>query len=163
MVNNKVSFGQILFLILFLTLPSYLSCQTSLSVSISNLNINAATTYTYLITFSDSAIRSLLNLNFPSQVALGNISSIFVNSTALTLSQYTVYSSNNSIVINKTMYNSVNVTVTNVKNPPSAISTFNFTISSNNSNDSLSPSIYNMVNYSPGSLQSCLYAFSGTT
>ena len=88
---------------------------------------------------------------------------VILNTTTLNASQYTIYSSNNSILISRSMNTSSNIGVTNVKNPSSAISTYSFTISSKNANDSISPSIYNTINYSPGSLQSCQYSFSGTT
>lgn len=139
------------------------SQTTTLNVTLSNLNINALTTYTYQIIFSDSSTRNLVTLNFPSQVTLSNSTSVQLNSTTLNSTLYTIYTNNNSILINKTMNNSVSIAINNVKNPSSAISTYSFTISSNNSNDSLSLSIYNTVNYSPGSLQSCQYSFSGTT
>jgi hypothetical protein len=149
-------------IILFICVAVH-SQTTTLNVTLNNLNINALTTYTYQITFSDSVTRNLVTLNFPSQVTLSNSTTVHLNSATLNSSQYIIYSNNNSIVINKTMTNSASIAINNVKNPSSAISTFSFTISSNNSNDSLSPSIYNTVNYSPGSLQSCQYSFSGTT
>ena len=160
--NNTPSLTQLPLIILLLSVAVH-SQATILNVTLSNLNINALTTYTYQISFSDSSARNLLTLVFPSQVTLSTNTSLQLNSTTLSPSLYTIYTNNNSILINKTMANSSTIAINNVKNPSSAISTYSFTISSNNTNDSLSPSIYNTVNYSPGSLQSCQYSFSGTT
>ncbi len=73
---------------------------------------------------------------------------VILNTTTLNASQYTIYSSNNSILISRSMNTSSNIGVTNVKNPSSAISTYSFTISSKNANDSISPSIYNTTTVS---------------
>lgn len=162
--NNTSSLTHLPFLIILL-----LSCfptansQTTLNVSISNLNINALTTYTYQITFSDTSIRNLLTINFPLQTTISNTTAVQINGTTLNQSQFTINQASKSIVINKTVSTAATIAISNVKNPPSAISTYSFTISSNNSNDNLSPSIYNTVNYAPGTLQSCQYAFKGST
>jgi hypothetical protein len=162
MVNDYTPHHIKLLLFFIISLSVY-SQTTTLNVTISNLNINALATYTYQITFSDSSARNLVSLIFPSQITLSNTITVTLNITTLNASQYTIYSSNNSILISRSMNTSSNIGVTNVKNPSSAISTYSFTISSNNTNDSISPSIYNTINYSPGSLQSCQYSFSGTT
>ena len=161
--NNTSSLRHLAFLILLLSCFLAVHSQTTLNVSISNLNINALATYTYQITFSDTSIRNLLTINFPPQVSIGNSTTVQINGSSLNQSQYTVNQGNKSIVINKTVFTAASIAISNVKNPPSAISTYSFTISSNNTNDNLSPSIYNTVNYAPGSLQSCQYTFKGST
>ena len=161
--NNTTPLGHLLSLLTLILTLHTIHSQTTLNVSIANLNINALTTYTYQITFSDSSTRNLLTINLPAQTTISNSTTVQINGSNLNTSQYSINQNNNSIVINKTVFTAVTVAVQNVKNPPSAISTYSFTISSNNTNDNLSPSIYNTVNYSPGTLQSCLYTFRGTT
>lgn len=164
MVNNNTTLLRHLPpLILLLSCFHTIHAQTTLNVSISNLNINTLATYTYQITFSDTSMRSMLTIKFPSQVTLSNLTTVQLNGTNLNTSQYTIYPTNNSILISRTVFTAATVAIANVKNPASAISTYSFTISSNNTIDNLSPSIYNTVYYVPGSLLSCQYTFRGTT
>ena len=163
MVNKNRPSCHLNVLALLLMLPCLATAQTNLTILIANLNINALTSYTYQIAFSDTIPRNQVTLVFPAQVSLAGITTVQFNSVTLNSSVYTVNTVNNSIVFNRSVNTSLIVVVNNVKNPASAISTFNFTISSNNPNDSLSPLIFNMINYTPGSLQSCVYTFSGST
>lgn len=138
-------------------------CQTTLAVSLANNNINANTSYQYIINFSNSSTRINIALYFPSQVTLSSATTLSVNTTTITTSQYTVSPSNNTIFISKALSGSINLTINYVKNPPSAIQTTSFSIGSNYSTDSVSITAGTYIQYSSGTLQSCTYSFSGTT
>jgi hypothetical protein len=137
--------------------------QTNLTVAVSTTLINTLATYTYSISFASNATRSQLTLVFPAQLTLSSNTSLAVDSVALNSSQFTVYPSNRSIVLSKNVASTAAVTASNVLNPSSAISTYSFSISSNNSNDTVAATIFSLISYTPGALQSCRYAFAGTT
>ena len=147
-----------------LSLLWFLVCikgQATVSVNESSRDINTLATYTFDITFGDASARTPLTLNFPSQLTISSNASVSVNSVLLNASDFAI-NAGPSITINQTFTNKVVVVVDNILNPPSAIGTSDFSISTNNSNDS-GLNIQNYVSYISGSLQSCLFSFSGTT
>jgi hypothetical protein len=145
---------------LFLLLILSVSSQTTVAVTASNQNINTLATYTFTLTFDSAASRSNLIIYFPSQLSLTGSTTITQGGTLLNTTQYLL--TNTTVQLSRTIINTT-IIVTNVRNPSSAISTFDFTISTNTSTDSQPASIFNYITYNPGALQSCRYAFTGTT
>jgi hypothetical protein len=162
---DSISF-RLFFIYLFVlfSLMAGVRSQATLNVSVSTTHINSLATYTLTITFTNSLNRTLINLNFPPQIGLvTGTTTVQLGGILLNSSQYTINSGNSSIVINKTINSSSTVVVSNAKNPSSTITTYSFTMSTNNTNDTTTPNIFNNINYTPGTLLSCLYSFTGTT
>jgi len=147
-------------LLILLLLAAVVNSQTTVTVTASNQNINTLANYTFTVTFDSASLRSNLTIHLPSQLATTNSTRVTQGGTLLTSTQYSI--TTNSIVLNKTVSNTT-IIVSNVMNPSSGISTFDFTISSNISTDNQPASIFNYLTYAPGALQSCRYAFTGTT
>ncbi len=152
-----------IFLLFFFLLLVYRTAQAELNITSSSNKINTLATYTYTITFPDTTNRTQIYLFFPSQLSLSSSTYAQISGTNLTSIQCVVYTSNNTILVNKTVNGTVVIDVKNVMNPTSSISTYNFTISSNNVSDTTSPNLRNKIDYQPGTMNSCLYSFTGTT
>ena len=147
-------------ILLLLLLSFHAHSQTSVLVSTTTKKINTLATYTFVLTFDTSATRTALTIYLPSALSTTASTTVAVAGNTLNSSQYTL--SANSVSITRSMTNT-SVVVTNIMNPSSAITTIDFTIATNVATDSQSASIYNYLAYEFNPLQSCRYAFTGTT
>lgn len=92
------------------------------SVSASTKAINAIATYTWIISFNAGTPYHPLTLNFPSQLTLYPNSTPTIN----TLNQTFTLVANALTITSPLTSPTVTIVVANVRNPPSAISTFSF-------------------------------------
>lgn len=133
--------------------------QSSTINSISPLidTINVVTNYTWQITFSNSTPRINANLTFPSFCTLSLSTQVWVSGTT----QLNTSISDNTVVITNSslLFSFVSLTVTNVKNPYSAMSIYSFSVTTIEDN-TFTLSQTNQVIYSSGSLQYSLWSFS---
>ena len=149
-------------LIVLATLMGLTATQATLAVSVNPLTINSQAEYTLVVAFSDSALRFNLTVYLPQELTFTNNMTVTKDSILLNSSQYALNQTNRSILILYAVGNTTLV-VNNILNPSSAIATFDFTLSTNISTDSTSPTVSNFVDFTANSLQSCLFAFTGTT
>ena len=118
--------------------------------------INTVTNYTWQFTFSSSTLRSDANLTFPSACTLSGSTQVWIGATQLN----TTISSNTIIITSSSLlYNYVSLTVTNVKNPYSAIPTYSFSVTTT-LEGTFSLSQGSQVIYQAGQLQTNLWSFS---
>jgi len=152
--------------ILIFTLVIESSQQTNLTVNVDNKAINAIANYRYDIAFANSMTnRTYIVLRFPPEVTLFSTGSPLttVSMNGANLTSLTVYPNNSTINITVNVSGNPSFTISNVKNPPSAIFSINFLFNSNNINDNITTNIFRSVQYVAQPLISCFYQFSGTT
>lgn len=147
-------------LVILIMIAMLVSSQSnSVTVALNSYNINAVTNYTWTIFFNGTTNRSSITLNFPTQVTVTNASRAYLGGmTLLTISGNT----SNSLTLNtnsNSIVGTVSIVVTNVINPPSAISTALFSVITN-MDSSFAILTFSTVVYTGGSSLVCPWAFS---
>jgi len=133
--------------------------NNAVTVNLNSYNINAVTNYTWTIFFNGTTNRTSISLSFPVQITLTNASKAYLSgSTLLTISSNTSNTLNLSTSGNSIL-GSVSIVVTNVVNPPSAISTTAFSVVSNMDVNFAVPT-FSTVSYTGGSSSICPWTFS---
>ncbi len=124
------------------------------SVLVGSDAINAITTYTWAITFNAGAPYHPLTLNFPTQATVLSNRTCTIGGTTQVIT-----STNNSITITSSINSSsVSIICSNIKNPPSAISTNSFSYHNSNDMTVNLPNV-NQVQFKMGTLASCPWSF----
>lgn len=128
------------------------------SVAPLNYSINAVTNYTWSITFNNAGTYHPLLLTFPPQIAFSNTTIATVSGTPQII---TVLNATNQINITSPLTSPVTIVVTNVRNPPSAITTIAFSYQNNIDGTVNLPNTFaTRVTYLTGPLASCPWTFS---
>jgi hypothetical protein len=133
--------------------------NNAVDVSPVNYSINAVTNYTWTIFFNGTTSRTSVTLTFPPQITINNASKAYLSGTTL----LTITSSTTNTLILNTNSNSilgnVIIVVTNVINPPSAISTTALSVTTN-MDSSFAVRTQSTVSYAGGSSSICPWTFS---
>jgi len=117
------------------------------------------TSYVWTVNFDNTTSRNPLIFTFPTQVKVQTNSTVMLGGANLTMNSFTPNSINVSgsgLIITLP---SMQFTITNIINPPSAlVSSLNFYFTTNLENN-LQPSIANSFSYLPGNLGQCTWDF----
>lgn len=123
-----------------------------------NYSINAVTNYTWSITFNNAGTYHPLLLTFPAQVAFSNTTTVAIPGTT---PSFHILNATNQINITSPLTSPVTIIVTNVRNPPSAITTVAFSYQNIIDGPVNLPNTFSTrVTYLTGPLASCPWTFS---
>jgi hypothetical protein len=127
------------------------------TLSLGNYNINAMTSYTWAVSFTDSTARTWMMLTFPSAAKLTANSLPYINTVLYPVSSFT----SNSITITTTgltISSLISIVITNVTNPYSAQTSVTSFYFASNIDPSFNLAITASKDYSPGVL-TCGWSF----
>jgi hypothetical protein len=145
--------------LLALCLQVSLQVSNISTITLATRSINAVTSYAWTIAFDSSTNRNNLNLTFPSACTLLPNATAAIGGTGLaaTVSGSTLLITGSSLLLG-----TVTITVSNVQNPSSAISTYSFLATSVlDASFSLAQSAF--IQYQKGTLVSSFWSFSACT
>jgi hypothetical protein len=135
------------------------TCQISTfdNLGTGSININVNTTYTWSITLDSNVNLANINLTFPSACTLSSSTNAYLSGNATALNP--TFSGSTLIIANAAnLMGAITLTVTNVLNPNSAITTHSFSFATFNETIALSQS--KQLLYTSGTLTSARWAFS---
>ena len=150
-------------IIVLLILKEILAAATSFTVSILDPKINAVTSYTWQINFNDFGQRLTMTFLFPTGVSFsGSTTATFGGGAPLTPTG----TNSNSITFNTasvSITSILNVVISNVINPFSALSSQTAFFYSSNVDNAMTLPPIDAKTYTPGTLRNCTWSFDKCT
>jgi hypothetical protein len=150
-------------ILVLLIFKEILSAATGFTVSISDPKINAVTSYTWLISFTDTSARSTMTFTFPTGVTISSsTSATFGGGSSIAPTSNT----SNSVTFSTTSVPIsllLNVVISNVINPFSALSSQTTFFYSSNIDSPLTLTPIDSKSYTPGTLKNCTWTFNKCT
>lgn len=150
-------------IIVLLIFKEILAAATGFTISILDPKINAVTSYTWQISFSDTSTRSTMTFTFPTGVTISSsTSATFGGGSSLT----PISNTSNSVTFNTglvTIASIINVIISNIINPFSALGSQTSFIYSSNSDSPLTLAPIDSKTYTPGNLKNCTWSFNKCT
>lgn len=148
---------------MLLIFKEILAAATGFTVSILDPKINAVTSYTWQLSFTDTGQRSTMTFTFPSGVSFsGTTTATFGGGTPLV----PISAISNSISFTTTtvsITSLLNVVITNVINPFSALSSQTSFFYSSNIDNTITLAPIDSKTYIPGNLKNCTWSFDKCT
>ena len=148
---------------MLLIFKEILAAATGFTVSILDPKINAVTSYTWQLSFSDPGQRLTMIFTFPAGVSFsGSTTATFGGGAPIVPSS----TNSNSLTFNTatvTITSLLNVVITNVINPFSALSSQTAFFYSSNVDNAITLVPIDSKSYTPGNLKNCTWSFDKCT